>query len=170
MRRFVSLTALLALVAFGAAFGLWHQAHAGRQVAAARPDETTRAATRHDDVVVAAHEGSFVLHNLRLAPAGRSTKLTCEVINYTNKDWGKVTFAVAAFDADGARLRGTEEETIFSFYDLAPGANASAGHGHGVWLEGVPPDRVARIEVVLIDEQRRRALTRASNLHADIEE
>lgn len=134
----------------------------------ARPN--VRDSRPHPTLTVALDEGAFVLKDLRLFPLGGSTKLSGKLVNQTKRRWNSIVFAVRAFDRNGQRLRGVEEETIFGFHQLERGKSAPLNSGYGVWLEGIPMSAVARLEIVMLDDESPTAHAGKRMPAAEIEE
>jgi hypothetical protein len=124
----------------------------------------------HQDLTVALDEGAFVLKNLQLIRIGGSTRLEGKLINQTKQRWNEAIFAVRAYDKTGRQLRGVEEETVFSVNQLGKGKSVLINSGYGVWLEGVSYNNIARVEVVLLEEEPRAAHLNAREKSADVEE
>lgn len=100
------------------------------------------------DVSVSVNDGSFVLKNLKLSNAWGSTILKGSVVNRTNRIRDEVSFEVRAYDGSGQILKGLERETIFAVRQLKANASAPINQGYGVWLQGIPLEAVARIEIL----------------------
>lgn len=99
------------------------------------------------NVALGVDGGSFILVDLNLKRAMRSSILEGNLINRTNKPLDEATFEVKAYDREGNLLRGVEEKTIFTASQLEAGASQPLNYGYGVWLQGIPLDAVSRIEV-----------------------
>jgi hypothetical protein len=146
----------------------------GRQPVAAQTQQARRAdlsGKQYPSLTVALDEGSFVLRDLRLTSVGGSTRINGQLVNQTKQQWESILLTVTAYDASGRRLKGVERETVFAFNQLGKGKSASINSGYGVWLEGIPLQSIARLEVGLLDDNDSRAAHRRSNGNpADIEE
>lgn len=105
------------------------------------------------DKVEVNHSGaSLVLKEVALEKASGSTVLKGEVVNNTERDLDGATFEIRAYDREGNLLRGAEEKTIFRAGRLAPHATAQLNNGYGVWLQGIPRESIASIEVYDADD------------------
>jgi hypothetical protein len=131
---------------------------------------TVNASRPYQDLNIALDKGAFVLKNLQLFRAGRSTRLEGKLFNQTNQRWNGAVFAVRAYDTTGRPLRGVEEETIFSVNQIGKGKSALINSGYGVWLEGIPYDNIARLEVVLLEDEPHTAHLNARGKSTNIEE
>ena len=100
-----------------------------------------------EDAVVRAHGGSFALKNLTLTRVSGSTVLKGKIRNKTGRRYEQVSFEVRAYGRDGQLLRGLESKIIFAAHELKANASAPINYGHGVWLQGVPAEKIARIEI-----------------------
>lgn len=125
-----------------------------RQLANTNTARSAVDAKTHPALSVPFDEGRFRLTDLRLVRVGGSTKLNGKLSNQTKQAWPAVVFAVRAYDSSGHQLRGVERETIFGFNQLAKDKSVSINSGYGVWLEGIPLSTIARIEVVLLDDEQ----------------
>jgi hypothetical protein len=146
MRRVVKIVLILALLSW-AALGLRHARgqRAGESMpAAAGFSEVSRP---HEEIAVYTGDGAFVLKNLRLVRMTNSTVLKGDVLNRSGRDREELFFEVRAYDRGGRLLTGSEERTIFAVRQLGARASAPINHDHGVWLQGVPTDAIARLEV-----------------------
>ena len=92
-------------------------------------------------------DGSFVLKNLTLTKWTGSTILKGKLVNKTNQTREHVTFEVRAYDRDGQILKGLESKTIFASQELKAGKSIPINYGYGVWLQGIPAEKIARIEI-----------------------
>jgi hypothetical protein len=102
----------------------------------------------HGDVGVNVNDNSFILKNLKLSKMLDSTILKGYVVNKTNRTRDEVSFEVRAYDRSGQILKGLERETIFAVRQLKANASAPINQGYGVWLQGIPLEAVARIEIL----------------------
>lgn len=118
-----------------------HKSNQGRAMAAATSNRPL------EDSTVRVQDGSFVLKNLTLNKMRGSTILKGKVVNKTNHKYEQVSFEVRAYDRDGQILKGLESKTIFVSQELKAGASTQINYGHGVWLQGIPAEKIARIEV-----------------------
>jgi hypothetical protein len=148
MRSPVKIILVIALIAC-AAIGLRHvqgqsdqRANQGRVIATAASGNRLL-----EDSTVPAQGGSFVLKNLTLTKMTGSTILNGKLINKTNRKYEQISFEIRAYDRDGQILRGLERKTIFSSQELKAGASVPINHGYGVWLQGIPAEKIARIEI-----------------------
>lgn len=87
-----------------------------------------------------------------------SSILKGNLINRTGKTLDGATFEVRAYDRDGNLLRGVEEKTIFTASQLEAGGRQPLNSGYGVWLQGIPPDAISRLEVSEISDETSGAL------------
>jgi hypothetical protein len=145
----------------------------GRQPVAAQTQQARRvdlSSKQYPSLTVALDEGSFVLRDLRLTSVGGSTRINGQLVNQTKQQWESILLAVTAYDASGKRLKGVERETVFAFNQLGKGKSASINSGYGVWLEGIPLQSIARLEVGLQDDDSRAAHQRSNGNPPDIEE
>ena len=145
----------------------------GRQPVTAQTQEARRAdlsSKQYPSLTVALDEGSFVLRDLRLNSVGGSTRINGQLVNQTKQQWESVLLTVKAYDVSGRRLKGVERETVFGFNQLGKGKSASINSGYGVWLEGIPLQSIARLEVSLQDDDSRAAHRSSRANPADIEE
>lgn len=117
------------------------------------PRRTVDSSRSYPSLTVAFDEGSFKLTDLRLSSLGGSTRLNGKLINQTERLWPSLVFAVKAYDSRGRQLRGVESETIFAINRLAKDKAAAINSGYGVRLEGIPLSAVARLEVVLLEDE-----------------
>ncbi|MDX6694727.1 MAG: hypothetical protein QOF02_2330 [Blastocatellia bacterium] len=124
----------------------------------------------YQSLTVALREGSFVLRDLQLTSVGGSTKISGKLVNQTKQQWQGVMLSLKAYDASGRQLRGVERETVFGFNQLEKGKSAPINSGYGVWLEGVPLQSIARLEVGLLKDEQRDSHHRSSGNPADMEE
>ncbi len=118
-----------------------HQSNQGRVAAASASSRPL------EDSIVQAQGGAFVLKNLTLTKMKGSTIIKGKVVNKTNRKYEQVSFEVRAYDSAGQILKGLENKTIFASQELKAGASVPINHGYGVWLQGVPLEKIARIEI-----------------------
>lgn len=147
MRRIVKIVLILALLSW-AAIGLRHAR--GQRSDESMPASAFVAASSnrtHEDIAVYADDRSFILKNLTLTRMTGSTVLKGEIVNNESRDREQVSFEVRAYNRDGQLLTGPERETIFTVGRLKANSSAPINHNHGVWLQGVRLDDIARIEV-----------------------
>ena len=147
-QRPVRLSLLIALVLVCAFVGLWHAQEGsgvGRSNYAAGAGSARDA--RYGGVTVHLADDSLALKNMRLARIGGSTVVKGDVVNRSNRSLDEATFEVRAYDRDGELLRGAERKTIFAVNQLKARASAQINSGYGVWLQGIPLDRIARVEI-----------------------
>jgi hypothetical protein len=161
MQRFVKILLLSALLLSCASLGLWH-AQGQRE---ARSQQSIEAApqsvSRFGDVTVYVREGSFALKNLMLTGMTGSVILKGNLVNRTNHYLDEATFEIKAYGRDGRLLKGVEEKTIFAVHQFKANASMPVNSGYGVWLQGIPLDNIARIEISETgDEAARSSLIR----------
>jgi hypothetical protein len=77
----------------------------------------------------------------------KSVILKANLVNRTGRSLEQATFEIKAFDRDGRPLKGVEEKTIFVVAQLKAHASMPVNSGYGVWLQGIPLDSIARIEI-----------------------
>jgi hypothetical protein len=135
---------LLSCAAVGLRHVQGHNDHRSNQGRVAAVAASTRPL---EDSAVRVQDGSFVLKNLTLIKMQGSTILKGKVVNKTNHKYEQVYFEVRAYDRDGRILKGLESKTIFASQELKAGASIPINHGHGVWLQGIPSEKIARIEI-----------------------
>lgn len=153
MRKLFKILFIFAVLSWAAA-GLRHAQGERRNGASTEPGATLNADSRtHSDIVVQGAHGSFLLKDLKFASTPASTILKGKVVNKTEHECGRVYFEVRAYGHDGQLLRGAERQTVFAVRQLKAKASAPINDGYGVWLQGIRPDRVARIEVSEIDAE-----------------
>jgi hypothetical protein len=146
MPKLVKIVLIFALVP-GAAIGLW-QAHGQRgNKLSGESGQVGTGKRLHEDLAVYVREGSFVLKNLKLEKMMDSTILKGSVVNKTKRKQEQVSFAVRAYNSNGQLLKGLERETIFVVQELKANASTPINHGYGVWLQGIPLESIARIEI-----------------------
>ncbi|HEX8000640.1 MAG TPA: hypothetical protein VF528_19830 [Pyrinomonadaceae bacterium] len=152
--------------------GPWLAQNRTRQLANANTNAASSVVNikSHPSLTVPFDEGRFRLTDLRLVRVGGSTRLNGKLVNQTKQSWPAVVFAVRAYDSNGRQLRGVERETIFGFNQLAKDKSVSINSGYGVWLEGIPLSAIARLEVVLLDEESQAAHAGKKPLSSEIEE
>lgn len=147
MPRFVNMLLIAALLILCAPLGLRRaQGELGRE----SNDKAERAETpftRVGGVAVQINGGSFVLEDLSLMGTTSSTILKGNLVNETNRPLEQMTFEVKAYDRAGNLLEGVEEKTIFTARQLEPKTDAPINSGYGVWLQGIPLDAIARVEI-----------------------
>lgn len=147
MRSPIKIILVLALLSC-AAVGLRHvQGQSDQQSNQGRISAVAASNQPPEDSIVQAQGGVFVLKNLTLTKMKGSTILKGKVINKTTRKYEQVLFEVRAYDRDGQILKGLESKTIFASQELKAGASVPINHGYGVWLQGVPPEKIARIEI-----------------------
>jgi pSer/pThr/pTyr-binding forkhead associated (FHA) protein len=155
-RTVKALIVITALLACGAAAGGLRRtlAQRGDDNTPARNSFAPAAASRaHAEVRVDSGDGPFVLKNLTLARVSGSTLIKGKLVNKTKRKRERVSFEVRAYDADGRIVRGLENITIFEARGLKADAAVPLNHGYGIWLQGVPFERVARIEISEMGEE-----------------
>jgi hypothetical protein len=154
MKRSAYILFLMALSLMIEPLGPWQARERPRQAAQTRTQTVRASESRpYQALTIALDDGSFVLKDLRLVSIGGSTKLNGRLVNQTKRRWDSIVFAVRAFDRSGKRLRGVEEETIFGVHQLGRGKSAPLNSGYGVWLEGIPINAIARLEVIVSDDE-----------------
>ncbi|MBD0325977.1 MAG: hypothetical protein ICV68_06085 [Pyrinomonadaceae bacterium] len=150
--------------------GPWLAQNRVRQLANTNAARSVVNTKSHPALIVPFDEGRFRLTDLRLVRAGGSTKLNGKLVNQTKRAWPSVVFAIRAYDSNGRQLRGVERQTIFGFNQLAKDKSAPINSGYGVWLEGIPLSAIARLEVVLLDDESPAAHADRQSLSIEIEE
>jgi len=161
MRRLVKILLLPALLLVCASAGLLHvrgqrEARSNQSVEAAR-----QSVSRFGDVTVYFREGSFALKNLMLTKMMGSVILKGNLVNKTDHYLDEATFEIKAYDREGRLLKGVEEKTIFAVRQFKANASIPVNSGYGVWLQGIPLDTIARIEISETgDEAARSSLMR----------
>lgn len=146
MRRFnktLSLVALLLLC--GASAVLWSARGNNRE--GQRAKARASAAKSFRSVTVQSDRGSFVLVDATLSRMKGSSILKGNLVNRTGKSLDEATFEVKAYDREGNILRGVEGKTIFTANQLEAGESQPINYGYGVWLQGISPDAISRLEV-----------------------
>ncbi len=142
--KIILVIALLACVAIGLRHVQGQSEHKSNQgrvsavVSNSRPLEGS---------TVQAQGGAFALKNLALIKMQGSTILKGKIVNKTSRKYEQISFEVRAYDRDGQILKGLESKTIFASQGLKAGASIPINHGYGVWLQGVPAEKIARIEI-----------------------
>lgn len=146
MRRPVKIILIIALLSC-AALGLRHVR--GQNGHLSKQGNASAATTSRPlkDSTVQVNSGSFVLKNLTLTKLSGSTILNGNIVNKTKYRRERVSFEVRAYDSDGQILKGLESKTIFASQELKAGASIPINYGHGVWLQGVSSEKIARIEI-----------------------
>lgn len=146
---------LVAVLMSCAALGLRHvQGQGERKLNQGRFTAAAASSNRAlGDSIVPVQDGSFVLKNLTLVRMSGSTILKGKIVNKTTHKREQVSFEVRAYDGSGQLLKGLENKTIFAAQELKAGAAAPINHGHGVWLQGVPSEKIARIEISEIGQE-----------------
>ena len=150
MRSHIKIILVVALISCAAAIGLlraqgqgsYKSDGGGASAAAAGPDKRPFKGS-----TVQINDGSFVLKNPKLTKMTGSTLLNGKLVNKTNRTREQVTFEVRAYGSDGRILKGLESKTIFALQELKAGDSVPINHGYGVWLQGIPAEKVARIEI-----------------------
>jgi hypothetical protein len=148
-RTFIILLSMLFGLMIEPLLGPWQAQNRARQVKSASAPRTFADSRSQPSLTVPLGEGSFVLTDLRLKSVGGSTRLTGKLVNRTQKAWEQLVFTLRAYDLSGQPLKGVERETIFGVNQLGKGKSASLNSGYGVWLEGIPLNAIARVEVLL---------------------
>lgn len=147
MRSPMKIILVFALIAC-VAIGLRHvQGQSDRQLNQGRAFAASASSRSLEDSIVQSQGGAFVLKNLTLIKMQGSTILKGKVVNKTNRRHEQISFEVRAYDRDGQLLKGLESKTIFMSQELKAGASTPINHGYGVWLQGVPLEKIARIEI-----------------------
>lgn len=146
MRSPVKIIIIVALFAC-AAIGLRHVQ--GQSDHTSNQGRASFAATNRplEDSTVRTQDGAFVLKNPTLVKMMGSTILNGKIVNKSNHKYEQVSFEVRAYGQDGKILKGLENKTIFVLQELKAGASLPINHGYGVWLQGVPMEKIARIEI-----------------------
>jgi hypothetical protein len=148
MRSPIKIILVVALLSCAAAIGLlrvqgqgsYNSGRGGASAAALRLRPSEGSAVQITD-------GSFALKNPLLTKMTDSTLLNGKVVNKTKRTRGQVTFEVRAYGSDGRILKGLESKTIFALRELKAGASVPINYGYGVWLQGIPAEKIARIEI-----------------------
>lgn len=145
MRRLILLPVLLLACASA---GFW-PAQEGKSESRSnqRIEATSLFVKRLGSGTVYGSEGTLQLNNLTLTRMMTSAVLKGELFNKTNHSLDEMAFEIKAYDGDGKLLKGIEEKTIFTARQLKPHASTSLNSGYGVWLQGIPLNAVARIEI-----------------------
>ena len=153
MGRKFKLAPLLMVLLTCAIVGLW-QAE-GRRAAFSQQSfaPPAPASKPHANMIVRVGNSSFVLKDLKMKRAGSSTILKGKLSSTQSQLVNQATFEIRAYDYTGALLRGVEEKTIFTVRRLKARASLPLNSGHGVWLQGIPLDRIARLEVIESNEK-----------------
>jgi hypothetical protein len=146
MRSPIKITLVVALFAC-AAIGLRHVQ--GQSDHTSNQGRTSVAATNRlpEDSTIRTNDGSFVLKNLTLVKMSGSTILNGKLVNKSNHKSEQVSFEVRVYGQDGQILKGLESRTIFVSQEIKAGASVPINHGYGVWLQGIPVEKIARIEI-----------------------
>lgn len=147
MRSPVKIILIIALLSC-AAIGLRHvQGQSDHKSTQGRVAAAATSRRPLEDSTVRVGDGSFALKNMTLIKMNGSTILKGKVVNKTNRKYEQISFEVRAYDRDGQFLKGLESKTIFASQELKAGASIPINHGYGVWLQGVPSEKIARIEI-----------------------
>jgi hypothetical protein len=147
MQRLVKIFLLPALVMACASAGFWN-VRGQREGKTNRSVEAGNASiTRFGDVTVYVREDSLALKNLVLTGMMNSVILKGNLVNKTGRYLDQATFEIKAYDRNGKLLKGVEEKTIFVVNQLRAHASMPVNSGYGVWLQGIPLDTIARIEI-----------------------
>jgi hypothetical protein len=147
MRRLVKILLLSALLVACASLGLWHAQGQREANSNQRIGNASQPVSRFGDVTVYVREGSFALKNLRLNGMMGSVVLKGNLVNKTNQYLDEATFEIKAYGRDGRLLKGAEEKTIFEIRQFKVNASMPLNYGYGVWLQGIPLDDIAGIEI-----------------------
>ena len=147
MRRYTNLFLLLAFALSCASIGLWRVQGQRSSKSNHMAEAANSKDARSGGVTAHFNDDSFVLKNMKLSRIVSSTVMQAEVVNKSNRHLAQATFEVRAFDGDGKLLRGVERRTIFTVNQLKAHASAPINSGYGVWLQGIPLDRIARVEI-----------------------
>lgn len=158
MKRSLYILFLMALSLMIEPLGPWQARERTRQPAqtATRQSGARQSAADsrpHRALSIPFDDGAFLAKDLRLVPIGGSTMLHGQLVNQTKRRQEKFVFAVRAYDRTGKQLKGVEEETIFGFHKLGRDKSVPLNSGYGVWLEGIPFNAVARLEIVVLDDE-----------------
>lgn len=171
MKRFAYFLLLMLISLMIEPLGPWQARTKPAQVADKNARSIALSVSRpHQDLMVALDEGAFVLKNLQLFRIGGSTRLEGKLFNQTKQRWEAAVFAVRAYDKTGRRLKGVEEETIFSVNQFGKGKSAVINSGYGVWLEGIPYNSIARVEAVLLEDSPSAAHLKVRGKFSGVEE
>ncbi|HKC64532.1 MAG TPA: hypothetical protein VKB86_12905 [Pyrinomonadaceae bacterium] len=155
MLRLIKTLLLAVLLLCGASAVLWRAQGSNK---GQRIEARTSATKSFMSVMVRADGGSYVLVDLTLKRMMSSSILKGNLINRTTKTLDNATFEVKAYDREGNLLRGVEEKTIFTASQIEAGGNEPLNAGYGVWLQGIPPDAISRLEVSEIGDETGGAL------------
>lgn len=158
MQRLIKIFLLPALVLACASAGFW-SVRGQREVAKSdrNLDAGNTSITRFKDVMVYVREDSLRLKNLMLTGMMNSVILKGNLINKTNRYLDQATFEIKAYDRNGKLLKGVEGKTIFVVNQLRAHASVPVNSGYGVWLQGIPLDTIARIEISETGDENARA-------------
>lgn len=157
MRRLVKILLLPALLLVCGSVGLLH-VRGQREAKANQSNEVARqSVSRFGDVTVYVREDSFALKNFVLTKMTGSVILKGNLVNKTNHYLDEATFEIKAYGRDGRLLRGVEAKTVFAVRQFKANASASLNSGYGVWLQGIPLDAIARIEISETDDDAARS-------------
>jgi hypothetical protein len=154
MHRLIKIVLILALLS-GAAVGFRHaQGQRGGNQSMPRSRAVASLNSQpYKELIVETGDGLFVLKNLTLLRMTGSTVLKGSVVNKSNRRREQISFEVRAYDRDGRLLEGLESKTIFTAHELKAKASAPINQGYGVWLQGIPLEDIARIEIVEIVQE-----------------
>lgn len=160
-RRLVKIILLPALLLACASLGLWHVRGQREAKSNQSVEVAPQSVSRFGGVTIYVREGSFALKNLMLARTMGSVILKGNLVNKTNHYLDEAAFEIKAYDRDGRLLKGVEEKTIFTIRQFKANASMPVNSGYGVWLQGIPLDAIARIEISETgDETARSSLMR----------
>jgi hypothetical protein len=161
MRRLVKILLLPALLFACGSVGLLHvqgqrEARSNESIEVAR-----QSVSRYGDVMIYVRDGSFALKKPMLTKMMGSVILKGDLVNRTNLYLDEATFEIKAYGRDGRLLKGVEEKTVFAVRQFRANASMPVNSGYGVWLQGIPLDAIARIEISETgDEAARSSLIR----------
>lgn len=147
MQRLAKIVLLPALLLACASAGLWHVQGQRDNKSNQSIKAANASVRRFGNVTIQIKEGAFALKHVALTRTVTSAILKGEIVNKTNRYLDQATFEIKAFDRNGKLLNGVEEKTIFVAHQLKANASTSINSNYGVWLQGIPLDAIARIEI-----------------------
>jgi hypothetical protein len=147
MQRLIKIFLLPALLLACASAGLWNVRGQREGKSNKSVEVSNTSVTRFGDVTVYVREDSLALKNLILTGMMNSVILKGNLVNKTGRYLDQATFEIKAYDRNGRLLKGVEEKTIFVVNQLKAHASMPVNSGYGVWLQGIPLDTIAKIEI-----------------------
>jgi hypothetical protein len=151
MRKLFKIVVIVALLSWAAA-GLRHAQGQRSGESMTRSAVATVSNRPQVEIRIYAGDGSLALKNPALEKMAGSTVLKGNIINRAKRKREQVSFVVKAYGHDGQVLRGLESETVFTAQELRANASVPINHGYGVWLQGIPAENIARIEISEISQ------------------